>query len=93
MLVCPPGPQILGSINPRLAIVSVRDGRANLIDPVGWCRVIPVEALSALDVAAQIVEISGRQIFLGVQVIEAVAPVSKGEVIIDTDEIDIIMRP
>ncbi|MBN9009901.1 MAG: AAA family ATPase, partial [Rhizobiales bacterium] len=92
VLVQPPIPNVLCSIDPRLAVGAVGDRRARLGVAVGVAGVEPVEILTALDVRLQIgplIDRGGRQrIEMG-----RVPPVGERHVEVDADKIDVRVCP
>ncbi len=74
-------PQILGAEDPGLAIGAVGDRRAGLRAPVGVVGVVPVEALAAARLPAQIVEVVDAARRARSAWSEPVAPVGERRVI------------
>ena len=72
---------------------AVGDRRPQLRLAVGGAGVVPVVALAALDVAAQVVEIGDRVRARSVEMIEPVAPVGERHVVVDADEVDLRVGP
>ena len=91
--VRPPAADVLVAEHPGLPCGAVGDRRADLRLAVGGAGVEPVEALAALDVAAQVVEVGDRVGARGVEMVEPVAPVGERHVVVDADEVDRVVRP
>ena len=90
----PPALDVLEAEHPGLGVGAVRDGRADLGIAVGVARVVPVVALAAGDVGAQVGEIVDRErAGLPVGMAGAVAPIGERPVDVDADGIDVWTGP
>src|SRR6056297_4234252 len=92
MRVGPPIANVLVSPDPWLAVSTVTDRGSNLGFAVGGSGIEPIVAFAALDIGAQIIEAVDRppgDIFM----VLAIPPIGQGHVIVDTDEIDVRIRP
>ena len=92
MWVRPPALQVFVAKHPWLA-GPIGDGAAGLRHPVALAGIEPVEAFAAGNVRLQIGSVVDRRPCLRVEVIPSVAPVGERHVIVDTDEIDVRIRP
>ena len=87
----PPALQVLVAPDPRLAL-PVRNGRADLRQPMLVAGVVPVIALAAADIGAQVIDIVDVAP-MRVEVRLALAPVRQRHVVVDADEIDVLVAP
>jgi len=88
----PPVPNILEPIDPILAIRPIGDRLSVLVGHSFRAIVVPVEPLPALDIRLQVVDVVDRPPTC-IEMRRPLAPVGKGHVIVDPDEIDMGIGP
>lgn len=88
MSVRPPRHQILGAVDPRLAVGPIGDRRATLRGAILGAGIVPVERLAGAEAALEIGAVVGARGLRRVAVIGPVAPVRQGRVVVDADRID-----
>ncbi|MNS45111.1 hypothetical protein D3C72_775710 [compost metagenome] len=91
--VRPPPLQVLGSIQPVLAMRPVADRRPHLSRPILGAGVIPVEVLAARDLHRQIGRVRRPLERLRIQPAVARAPVAQRRIPVDADVIDVGIGP
>ena len=89
MRVGPPAQQILGAIDPGLAIGAIGDGAALLGGARCVVSIIPVITLASRQAAAQIAHIINRGCKRCVRMVRPITPIRQWEISVNTNKIDI----